>query len=338
MTSQVQPSSVNAAQTGSDDGLHVPDTDRRWRESYYFSFFDTRHGIGGFTSIGRRPDSGHIGSINVLRGPDRPTLVAAELGTSVGHDLPYEVHGLTYDSAAQFSDWHLRFSGPMNDGGSQVLVEESAIGSARDNAEAVWVMYDLTFHPSTPAYIYEQNDAWKDLFTGHVDEIGTVTGTVTIDGQTIEIDGHGGKDHSWGVRDWYKPQGWRWVDLVSADGPEFAMWRATFDGTDWVEDGAVFDGARTIPMTSYTETIEVTDRARKSQPLSWTMKASTSEGVLAVAGEVVRIAPITFSQTRDGITRTSWNDRALVRCEIDGAGEGWANVEFSQRLAEQEER
>ena len=338
MTSQQLPSAVNEAQSGSDDGLHVPDKDRRWRESFYFSFFDERHGIGGFTSIGRRPESGHVGSINVLWGPDRTTLVAAELGDSVGHALPYEVLGLTYDSAAQFGDWSLRFAGPMNDGGSQVLCEESAIGSALGNADAVPVTFDLTFRPSTPAYIYTDNDAWKDLFTGHIDEIGTVTGTITIDGQTIEIDGHGGKDHSWGVRDWYKPQGWRWVDLVSADGPEFAMWRATFDGTEWVEDGAVFDGGRTIPITGYSETIEVTDRARKPLPVSWTMRATTSEGALEVVGDVVRIAPITFSQTRDGLTRTSWNDRALVRCELDGTSSGWANVEFSQRLTEPEAR
>jgi hypothetical protein len=320
MTTQQQPSAVNAAQTGSDDGLHVPDTDRRWRESYYFSFFDTRHGIGGFTSIGRRPESGHIGSINVLWGPERPTLVAAELGSSVGHALPYEVHGLSYDSSGEFGDWSLRFAGPMNDGSSEVVCEESAIGSALDNADAVAVTYDLTFHPSTPAYIYAQNDAWLDLFTGHVDEIGTVTGTVTIGGETIEIDGHGGKDHSWGVRDWYKPQEWRWVDLVATDGPEFAMWRATFDGSEWVEDGAVFVDGRTVPITSYSETIEEIDRARKPRPVRWSMRTTTSEGELALSGDVVRIAPITFSQTRDGLTRTSWNDRALVRCELEGAG------------------
>ena len=32
-----------------EDRMHHPGADRRWRESYYFSFFDPVHRIGGFS-------------------------------------------------------------------------------------------------------------------------------------------------------------------------------------------------------------------------------------------------------------------------------------------------
>jgi hypothetical protein len=39
-----------------------------------------------------------------------------------------------------------------------------------------------------------------DLSTGHFDQAGHVTGTVTFDGQTVEVDSYAMRDHTWGPR------------------------------------------------------------------------------------------------------------------------------------------
>lgn len=316
---------------GSADRIHPPGPDRRWRESYYFSFYDARHGIGGFSSIGKRAASGHSGSINVLWGPDRPSLLASEYDTFTVLDDHHLVAGLSYASEEPFGPWRLRFDGRLNDGGSGVEPDEAAFGPA--DGDAVPVSYDLTFTPAHPPYVYAERPEWAELFTGHVDEVGLVRGTVTVGGQTLEIDGRGGKDHSWGVRNWFAPSQWRWIDLVSDGGPEIAMWRAEFGADGWVGDGAVFAGTG-HGITSYTETVTSADRPAepgKPLPTGFTARIGTAAGEHELAGEVVRVLPVLFTRRVDGRVERAWNDRALVRTTVDGFP-GIANVEFARTV------
>ena len=44
-----------------------------------------------------------------------------------------------------------------------------------------------------------------------------VTGSVTVDGKTFNVDGQGQRDHSWGVRDWWT-FGWCWCSVRLDDG------------------------------------------------------------------------------------------------------------------------
>ena len=44
-----------------------------------------------------------------------------------------------------------------------------------------------------------------------------VSGTVTVDGETFDVDGQGQRDHSWGVRDWWA-FGWCWCSMRLNDG------------------------------------------------------------------------------------------------------------------------
>ena len=323
------------------DRVHAPGEDRRWRESYYFSFFDPRHGIGGFSSLGKRAATGHSGSINVLWGPDRPSLVASEFDTFGQLDDDHLVAGMSYRSDQPFGDWRLGFSGQLNHGGSQIECDEAALGPvSKSRADSVDVSYDLTFTPTHPPYIYAERSEWSELFTGHIDEVGLVRGTVTVDGEVMEIEGRGGKDHSWGVRNWFAPLEWRWIDLVSADGPEIAMWRASFSPDVWVGDGAVFTGEPTLgperAITGYTESVTTTHRTREpGKPLPTGLHAElhTEAGSHELHGQVVRVLPVVFTRRPDGRLERAWNDRALLSTTVDGAP-GWANVEFALPVTE----
>jgi hypothetical protein len=317
-----------------DDRVHEPGGDPRWRESYYFSFFGPEAGIGGFSSIGKRPSRGHAGFINVIWGPDMQTLVASEFDTIEGHDDNHSVAGLRYSAEQPFGPWRLDFQGSLNDGGAALECEHRALGpTGRSEAPKVDVGFELSFTPASSPYLYEERDEWRDLFDGHIDEVGVVEGEVRIGGQRHAISGRGGKDHSWGVRDWFKPQAWRWIDAVSAEGPELELWRASFDG-EWVGDGAVFGDGGSEAITSYEEEVTTAERPRKPIPVSFEADVGSEAQGVRLSGDVVRVVPIIFGREIDGSRLTSWNDRALLRCRTGSGAEAWANVEFESLLRE----
>jgi hypothetical protein len=317
-----------------DDRVHEPGGDTRWRESYYFSFFDPEAGIGGFSSIGKRPAKGHAGFINVIWGPEMQTLVASEFDTFTEHDDTHSVAGMSYSAERPFGPWRLAYRGSLNDGGRGVECEHGALGpAARSEAPKVEVAFELTFTPASSPYLYGERDEWRDLFDGHIDEVGAVEGEVRIGGERHAVSGRGGKDHSWGVRDWFKPQEWRWIDAVGAEGPELELWRASFDG-EWIGDGALFGEGGAEAIATYEEEVTTAERPRKPLPVGIDVSVGSNAKQLRLSGEVVRVVPIIFGREENGSLLTSWNDRALVRCRTESGVEAWANVEFESLLRE----
>jgi len=316
-----------------DDTVHEPGDDRRWRESYYFTFYDPARGLGGFSSIGKRPGSGHTGFVNCLWGPDMPTLLANGYGQRGDHDDVFDVAGLGYRRHEPHGRWDLRFDGALNDGGSEIECDPAALATTESSPLAtVPVAYDLEFVPTHPSYLYAQRPEWSELFTGHVDQVGRVRGVVRIDGTEVEVDGLAAKDHSWGVRNWFAPRAWRWIDLVFSGAPPVSLWRASFDGETWVADGGVYRDDRPVPMSAFSESIRTQPRAGKPLPAGIDFTVETAHDRVAVHGEVVRVVPVTFTRDVDGVRQTSWNDRALVRCTTDGGATGWANIEFQEQV------
>lgn len=320
------------------DLVHEPDPSReRWRESYYFNVYDFDLGLGIYSSIGYRPSKGYSGSMQAVWGPDRPTLFAFEHGTFEQHTDEHLVAGLSYTCREPFGAWHVGFEGPLNDGGSGPACEMEAVTRTRESASPkVDVAYDLTFTPDQPPYLYRENPEWAGLFDGHLDEVGSVTGTVTIDGETLPFSGRGAKDHSWGVRDWALPKGWRWTDMLFTEGPEVALWRATFDGERWVQDGAIYTDGVADPLVSFREHIEYdTSRAEADRPRAWEFEVVTENHRVRGRAEILRVVPLLFPiRDETGARATMWNDRSVFRCELEDGRVGVGSAEFQFRRPE----
>ncbi|MGH2761312.1 MAG: DUF7065 domain-containing protein [Thermoleophilaceae bacterium] len=317
------------------DLVHTPDPGReRWRESYYFSFYDFRLGLGGYSSIGYRPSKGYSGSVNLLWGPDRATLVASERGSRTAHDDDHEVAGMTYRAHEPFGNWSWGFAGQLNDGGSAVDCDLEAIkGATESERPSVAVDYDLVFAPDQPLYMYAENPEWDGLFDGHLDEVGRVTGSVRIDGETYEIDGRGSKDHSWGVRDWARPKGWRWIDILFEEGPEVTLWRATFDGARWLQDGAIYADGAADPVTSFEEAIGYASRPPADRPATWDFSIGSEHHDLRGHAEILRCVPLRFPiRDAEGNQAIMWNDRTNFRCELADGRVGIGSAEFQIRV------
>lgn len=314
------------------DLVHTPDPGReRWRESYYLQFVDFRHGLGGFHGPGYRPRKGYTGVLHALWGTDHGALIATEKGRYAEHTEVHPVGGFTWDIVEPLKTWRIRFDGRLNVAGQDPAVPvETVVGVADAPGQTVPVSYDLVFERDKPAYFYDENPAWDGLFDGHIDEVGRVTGTLRIGERRYDIDGRGSKDHSWGVRDWSRPLGWRWVDMLFEDGPEVTLWRATFDGVTWLDDGAVYvDGSTAEKITSYAESVAFADRPRADRPAAWEFEIASAGQRLRGRGEMIAVYPLLFGfRTREGSRGTMWNDRTVFRCELEDGRTGFGSAEF----------
>jgi hypothetical protein len=316
------------------DRFHVPDPGReRWRESFYFNFYDVRHNIGGYSSVGYRPAKGSFGSMQVVWGEGLATLGASEYGNYVAHEDHREVAGLLYAPVSELGPWRVTFDGQLNDAGSDVAGDQAAMApTVKSPCLSVDVSYDLVFTPDQPAYLYAENPEWDGLFDGHLDEVGRVTGTLTVDGATFEIDARGAKDHSWGVRDWAKPKGWRWADMLFEEGSQVTLWRATFDGVRWLQDGAVYDGGEVFPLERFSEAVTFADRPRADRPAIWEFDLGAGPHRLRGRAEILNAMPLLFGITDEqGKRATMWNDRTVYRVELDDGRVGHGSAEFQFR-------
>jgi hypothetical protein len=58
---------------------------------------------------------------------------------------------------------------------------------------------DVVFEGMVPAHIIDGGDS-NGTFTGHLDQQGHITGTITVSGETHNVDCYGVRDRSWGPR------------------------------------------------------------------------------------------------------------------------------------------
>ena len=59
---------------------------------------------------------------------------------------------------------------------------------------------DVTFDAILPAHVLGEEDDTSGTFSGHLDQQGHVTGSITIDGERLDVDCYAMRDRSWGRR------------------------------------------------------------------------------------------------------------------------------------------
>ena len=217
----------------SDDLIHVPEANSGWRESYYFDFYDPVLGIGMWHSVGKRPHKGHSGY--ALGAWGLHTLAGIGRDHFSEHTEQHLVGGMRYECIEPLKQWRTTFNGDLGMPTPQRRLDvRSLLPEGQVEMPRVPVQFDLTFTGISPAYTYRDLPVWKPLFSGHLDQLGRTTGTLTIGDQTYAIDGVGGRDRSWGTRDWAYPRMWRFIDLV---GDGFNLTHCSHGSRPWHHDG-----------------------------------------------------------------------------------------------------
>ena len=148
---------------------------------------------------------------------------------------------------------------------------------------------DLTWTGLTPAFevTFGRDDAaveGTDAFGGfHYEQFGRVTGTVTVDGQVLEVDGPHVRDRSWGVRRPFLPTMRGGLEMAwASDRTAFCATMITPDadslsgGRDHLAYGMMLaDGVLSRPVRGHREVVE---RAPDGRPLVIAIELEDRDG------------------------------------------------------------
>jgi len=316
----------------SDELIHEPAANPGWRESYYFDFYDPALGIGMWHSVGKRPHKGHSGY--ALGAWGLHTLAGIGRDHFSEHKEEHIVAGMRYECVEPLKQWRTTFEGDLGIPAPQLRLDvRSLLPEGQAEMQRVPVKFDLLFTGISPAYTYKDLPVWKPLFSGHLDQIGRTTGSLVIGDKTYQINGVGGRDRSWGTRDWAYPRMWRFIDLAS-DEFNLMLWYTEADPGLTMVDGFVQQGGDFLEVVGYKETLRTEAAAGKPIPRSVSFEVQTREGrTFNIEGEVMQIMPVVFVKQQNGAPVTSWNDRALVRYRLPNGVSAWGNIEFGERVA-----
>ncbi len=192
-----------------DEGRHDPGGEDLWNESWYFDFTTGERGLAGYTRLGLYPNRNEAWITLALCRPGGPTVRIVDVagGLPVG-----EVLRVRADASALVAD-HV-CEEPLR----RFSVSIEAIGESFDDPAAI-----LRGETGTPTPLalslswVTDGEPYRYRPTTRYEIPCLVSGRVTIDGRATVVDGHGQRDHSWGVRDWWAFD-WMWGSARLEDG------------------------------------------------------------------------------------------------------------------------
>ncbi len=196
----------------SDESRHPPTDEHLWSESYYLDFVSDDARLGGYVRTGLCPNLGVTWQWACLVGEGRPLVVF------IDHDLPLpEWPGLTLPEPGPGLRSEIITASPLE----QMNVDLEVPAAILSDATAVYrdevgvqtkLAFDLEWHTDGGTFAY-------DLVTRY--EVPCrVHGTVAVGDESLDFEGWGQRDHSWGVRDWWS-FGWCWSAGRLSDGTRF---------------------------------------------------------------------------------------------------------------------
>ena len=292
------------ANPGLAEARHAPGPEPLWNESWYLDFWNEDAGLGGYIRMGLYPNLGRSWFWACLVGPDRPLV------TVIDHEaqLP-KAPGLELRASGLWSDFIVET--PMQ----HMTVGFEAFGVAMtDPIEAynkgwgdpVPLGFDLEWETEGEPFSYEVTTRYEVPCRVH--------GEILVGHETINFDGWGQRDHSWGVRDWWS-FGWCWNAGRLDDHTPF---HSTIIDDLGFSSGSV--GAEAAPIVAGALSADL-----DADGLAQSAKLRLDDLYLAV--EPVAWAPVLLTGPEGQVARLP---RALVRYRAgDGRrGAGW--VEFNQ--------
>ena len=294
-----------------DEQRHPPEEDPLWNESYYLDFVAGAGSIAGYARIGLYPNLGVTWWTTMIVGAHRPVVasVAYNLPVADGTGLELASHGV--DVSALIED-------PL----SVMTVRGTAPAVVHADPTAVYrgepgnptsVGLDLTWVSDGAPYHYG--------ITTRYEVPCMVSGEVTVGGERIAVEGHGQRDHSWGVRDWWA-FGWCWAAARLDDGTRMHFADIRIPGSP-LAFGYVQPGDGSVQPV---ETLDVTE-VLGEEGLPTRGRALVEPGGIELEVEPIASGPLLLVAP-DG--RTSRFPRTVARFVAgDGrSGTGW--IEWNQ--------
>ncbi len=234
---------MNRDLASDDCRLHPPP--RGWRESFFWGFC-TRDLWGQF-NIAFHYDPPRTDRYIVLARPGQPTLALVDIDPQA----PPEIETMRrkgYHCLEPLREWRFRLDAnfiQVPHGADIPLHYQKLLQAGELEQASLPVSIDVLYEETTPPYAAE----WRFLGepVEHYQSSGRYRGTIQIGQQRLTLDGLGPRDHSWGRRDWLRPQWWYLLTFDLEDGAVHIVTSQTVDGYR-VEDGFVLRGDHLAPI------------------------------------------------------------------------------------------
>jgi hypothetical protein len=285
----------------SEEGLHPQGDDIDWQESVYLAWRDPASRLGGNHRLGNELNRCRA---NLWCGVYRDGGPRFRCNSE---ELPLErldAPGLTAGPQRLFHDGTgLRFELD----GEDCRIRLEIVDDSASHADATAAAFGGSAGPAGA------------ILSSHFNAFCRVRGTVELDEQRFDIDGHGWRDHSWGVRRWdsftssrsfggsWRSLQFRYGSMVGANGSFFRRGTLTRDG----EPLDVVDAAMLVSLDDDSlrcPSAEVTYHL--ADATSTVVRIDVIGGMLAVTRE-----------------RCGWESVGDVR--VDGQPGGWGFLEVN---------
>ncbi len=298
-----------------EEGRHVPGPEQLWNESWYFDAVSSDECLGVYARLGLYPNMGVAWVTAFVCGPGRPTLAVIDFAAPLpaGDELSVQTQALHLEQVCEsaLERYRVRLEARGEEHADPAALLRGESGPAAD------VGFDLVWETLGEPYSYRVATRYEIPCR--------VSGTVTVAGQTLELDGVGQRDHSWGTRDWWSAD-WMWSaghlqDGTRLHGVEFRLPNAPALGVGYVQpaEGGVLE-LDSVRASEEVAANGLIDRAR-----------------IAYGDLDVEVEPLAFGPLRleapDG--RVAYFPRAMCRLlAADGRrGTGW--VEWNRNASAQ---
>ena len=205
-----------------DDYTHPLGPEPNFNESMYFNFFDRERGIGGFLRLGNRANERQAEMTVTLYLQDGRVLFMFKRAQIENNDA-FDAGGCRFEVLEPGQKLRTVYQGSVID-----LAEPRALADPRKafkESPRRKVVVDLVHDAVGPMYgsagskEESERPAEEQFARAHYEQHMAVTGTLTIEDQTLPIEGFGLRDHSWGPRYWQAIESYEWLTMNF--GPDF---------------------------------------------------------------------------------------------------------------------
>lgn len=210
--------------------------------------------------------------------------------------------GIEVPETANFDDWTVgkvavRHGEPF--AGAEVTVAPGGRASMSYRFEAVHPPYAYGSHADgCPGWVAENR----------IEQSGRVSGELVLDGRRIPFETMGHRDHSWGSRDWFFSQHWKWLEAQAGDDTVVHFWAVEALGRTVLRGYVLRDG----------EMAEVTGAAVSFDHDQQLRHTAVRADVTDDAGRTTRVEGRTFALYPFVVSPQFTLNEASMAVTIDG--------------------
>jgi hypothetical protein len=210
-----------------DEAVHPAGPQSNWNESRYVDFWDPALKVGGWFRSGNRPNEGRAEMSACVYLPDGRTAFMFDRPVITGN--PLTSGDLSWEIAEPWRVNRVQYRGDllMMDDARQLSDPKRAFA----NSPRVKADIDLTCVSSGLETVMGKDQDHINLIflpgqaDFHYQHLIRTTGTVHVGHQNWQVNGRGGRDHSWGPRNWHAKLHMRWLIGAVDDDNGFMLTR-----------------------------------------------------------------------------------------------------------------